>query len=154
MNDDYIELKEVMWNYRAKEGQWCKLPYPNHPNGCPNFPECIKKNQLEGYSPVELKWYAVIEIFNLAQHAYNMKLKHPRWSDRQCRCVLYWQNSVRKRLREKMNKIMESMPNAVCGTLCPEALGVNVFGTMAKVGITLYKNPDTVRKIAFIGVQE
>jgi hypothetical protein len=50
-----IELKQVMWNYRATEGQWCKAPYPDHPNGCPNFPKCIEKNQLEDYSPTQLQ---------------------------------------------------------------------------------------------------
>lgn len=146
-----IHLEKILYDRKACDGTWCKAPYPGHPNGCPNFPDCIKDQKLEFYSPCELDWYAVIEDFDLKTHAQRMKEKHSDWSDRQCRCVLYWQNSVRKILRKKAEELCLKVNGCVI-TLCPEALGVNVFGTMAKHGLILYKNPNLVHKIAFVGV--
>jgi hypothetical protein len=34
---------------------------------------------------------------------------------------------------------------------CPEASGINLFVTMAKVGINLRPNPDEVNKIVLVG---
>lgn len=151
--NEIIELKKVMFDKRANNGIWCKAHYPNHPLGCPNFPNCIEKNQLKYCSPNSLKWYAVIEEFDLETHANKMKKNHPNWTNKQCRCILYWQNSVRKKLKEKAEKACLKL-NGFVVTLIPEALGINVFGTMAKVGIILYKNPKIVKKIAFVGVKE
>ena len=147
---EVIHLNKVLWTYKAYDGTFCCMPYPNHPKGCPKFPKCIEDNQLEFYSPTSLSWYAVIEEFDLETHAKKMKELHPKWTDRQCKCVLYWQPTVKKKLFEKAQKAMYEI-GGCCLTLCPEALGVNVFGTMAKEGIILYKNPKLVRKIAFIG---
>ena len=148
---DYIRLEKVLWTYKARDGTFCCLPYPDHPKGCPNFPTCIENNELDDcYSPTQLQWYAMVEEFDLEAHAKNMKAKHPDWSKRQCECVLYWQGHVRKILREKAEKVCSEIGGCVV-TLCPEALGVNVFGTMARVGIILRKNPTLVRKIAFVG---
>ena len=33
--ESYFEVVEVVVDYRARD--WCRLPYPDHPRGCPNF---------------------------------------------------------------------------------------------------------------------
>jgi hypothetical protein len=160
--NELVELKEIAIDVRARDGTWCTLPYPRHPHGCPNYPECVEGQpsltQLEAIHPYA-KWYAVIEEFGLKDFSERMKQQHPDWSDRQSRCVLYWQASVRKRLLRKMRyyagKLVEDNPD-LCGKPLdilhiPEASGVNVFATMNRVGIVLMKNPDLVRKIMFIG---
>lgn len=157
---DLIELPKIVWDQKARDGTYCRLPYPNHPKGCPNYPKCIEENPpREHIERTGAKWYAVIEEFDLKAHAEAMKLKHPNWSERQCRCLLYWQGSVRKRLKYKAegyeiklfwDELHRKGKTAILE--CPEANGIDMFATMANVGISLQRNPDLVRKIMLIGV--
>jgi hypothetical protein len=175
---DIIELPTIMYDVRAKDGTWCQLPYPNHKKGCPNFAKgCTHcgdwKKVLDyklgerangcGTHWITYKWYAVIEEFDLEKHANKMKHKHPDWSKKQCYCVLYWQSTVRMKLKAKAKKYLKELAvkdgnfhfDWACHLIeIPEAHGVNVFGTMAKAGLILYKNPKIVRKIMFVGIQQ
>lgn len=140
-----IRLTDVIYDKRARDGTWCCLPYPNHPRGCPKFPDCPKQVfDFKDYSD-DMVWFAVIEEFDLKEHAIKMKKKHPKWSDRQCRCVLYWQSKVRKKLMDRCKEIGGEIIRD------PEAAGVNLFATMSKYGLFLKANPDYVYKIAFVG---
>jgi hypothetical protein len=145
-----IELTEVVYDRRARNGTWCRLPYPGHPKGCPNFPVCPSKQ----YDFHELlswtHWYAVIEEFDLLAHALRMKSIHPTWTERQCRNLLYWQGGVKSRLKSKAKALYECERGDVLLEI-PEACGVNVFETMAKVGINIERHPDMVRKVMLIG---
>ncbi len=79
-----------------------------------------------------------------------MKEKHPEWSDRQARCCLYWQGSVRKQLREETKKFADK--NGMVYTLIPEAMGVNVIATARKLGVPIKAKPDDmIYKIALVG---
>jgi len=143
-----ITLQEVVYDERARDGTWCQAPYPNHKKGCPNFPKCIEERPrfkaYQGYT-----WYAVTEEFDLAAHAEKMKAKHPHWTNRQCRNLLYWQGGVRKRLRIKAEGFCYSSTDVLLDI--PEANGVNVFATMAKHGVFLKANPDYVTKVMLVG---
>jgi len=142
---------DVVIDLRARE--WCKMVYPDHPKGCPNYGRRITcPPQAPIWSDVMEGPYVLVGIeFNLREWARKMKEKHPEWSERQCRCCLYWQGKVRKQLRIECEKIKEQNPELVI-SYCPEAMGVHVFETCYKNGIKLHKNPqDTVWKIAVIG---
>lgn len=67
-----IKIKRIERNtifFTAKTRIWCKLPYPNHPHGCPNYgknPNCppnteIMENILTRYNFFYLI-YAIFEI--------------------------------------------------------------------------------------------
>jgi len=99
-------------------------------------------------TPWNCEWYAVIEEFDLKAHAYRMKGLYPWWTNRQCRNLLYWQGRVRSRLRKKTYDFFK--PGDVILEI-PEACGINVFETMALVGVELKRNPDVVKKIMMIG---
>lgn len=142
-----------------KVGQWCRIPYPNHPKGCPNY---RKKDtcppgapDLESFFEIQKPMYMIFHDFDLSEHAARMKAKHPHWSDRQCRCVLYWQNSSRKKLREKAHLyMMQQRLNAI--TLCPEGMGMNVYATAMRHGVRLEKIRDLsiCRHVAVIGYRK
>ena len=138
-----------------KTREWCKLPYPGHTKGCPNYgkkDDCPPKAPMvdEVFDLSKPHWL-IVEEFNLGEFAEKMKEKHPHWSDKQSRCLLYWQGSVRKKLRLALEEFQEKMPDTIY-TLLPEAMGVNVFLTAKKVGIKIDKNPmGTVYKIALVG---
>jgi hypothetical protein len=144
-----IALETVVVDDRARDGTWCTLPYPGHPHGCPNYPECIESRPHFSEYPI-LTWTAVVERFDLALHARKMKIKHPLWSRRQCRNLLYWQGGVRKRLREKARKIARPVMGDIILEI-PEANGVDVYKTMENHGLKLERDPDIVHKIMFVG---
>lgn len=174
---DLFKLEEIVLDERAQNGTWCKLPYHGHPNGCPNANgTCTKGISFAKLMPklgeqintmrthwITYQWYAVVEEFDLKNHAAKMKEKHPDWTDRQCRNLLYWQNGVRSRLEKKAKiyrKQLATEPSGFCHDWAchlieiPEAHGVNVFETMAKVGVILQRNPDIVKKVMFIGINQ
>lgn len=143
---------QLIVDYRARE--WCKLPYPGHPKGCPNFghkatcpPQvcCI-----EGFIDLGKPMWLVVEAFDLRGHMDRMKATHPTWSNRQARCVLYWQASVNKRLQEACS-VQAQHENGVY-TVCPEAMGVNVILTAKQLGLPVHNRPrDVVFKIGLVG---
>jgi len=135
--------------------EWCKLPYPNHPKGCPNYgvrdtcPPKIKRI-AEVFDLSRPHFFILVE-FDLASHVAAMAKKHPNWTDRQCRCVLYWQGKPRSKLKKESKKFVENNPGTSF-TTCPEAMGINVFRTCHKHGLMMKKNPQkTVYKISFVG---
>jgi len=151
MESKIVKIDEVDINLRARE--WCKLPYPNHPNGCPNY------SVREDCPPKAPIWNEYIECpcilvglkFNLKEWIENMKAKHPNWSERQCKCCLYWQGKVRKELRNICNKI-KGKDESLFISYTPEAMGVQVINTAVKAGLDVKVKPkDYVWKIAIIG---
>lgn len=129
--------------------KWCKLPYPNHKKGCPNYgkKECPPKASFfENIISPPFKLIAV--RFDLEEHAKKMKEKHPDWSDKKARCLLYWQKGVDKKLKQECEKIADN--NIILYR--PEAHGVNLFATCKNIGLVLEKNPKKyVWKMAIIG---
>ena len=134
---------------------WCALPYPGHPKGCPNLnvkDECPSKCRMI-YDNFNLKkdhWFAIIKFDMEAQMARMLDL-HPDWSEKQCRCCLYWQEGVRKKLRQLCESKIDGN-HRLSYTLIPEAGGVHVFDTMLQHGISMSRDAYPVLyKIALIG---
>ena len=148
-NNNLILLNNIVYDKRARDGTWCTLPYINHKKGCPKYPKCMKEREDFNKFPRDIFWYAVIEQFDLEKHAEKMKLKHPDWTERQCRNLLYWQGGVRKRLREKTRNF--AGPGDIILDI-PEANGVDIFSTLEAHGIPLDRhNPNIVRKVMLVG---
>lgn len=130
----------------------CRRPYPDHPRGCPNY------GHKEGCPPFvplfDEKYdctqgvYAIITEFDLKEHAGRMKAKHPLWTERQCRNLLFWQGKARKNLKAEISRFLVSHPRHGV-EMAPEALGVNVTRTLRNVGIYLEWPPrDIARQVA------
>mgnify|MGYP000962170430 CR=1 FL=1 len=119
----------------------CVRPYPLHPKGCPNFGKKIGcPPDAPIYRPVG-PVAAIFNIFPLACHVRWMRDRHPDWSDRQLRCVLYWQPAARKQLKAEIRKFLSDHRGWRI-IACPEACGVNLTQTMAEVGIRLEWPPE------------
>lgn len=80
------------------------------------------------------------------------KVKVPKvWSDKQARCVLYWQNGVRSNLKKKAEEALRIIPSGIILDI-PEANGIFVIPTMAKVGVNInIHHPDIVIKVMLVG---
>ena len=135
--------------------QWCKLPYPNHPKGCPNYGirlDCppIIKTLPELFNLNKPHWLAIVD-FDIKSHRNKLQKIHPNWSHRQLSCCLYWQGGVRKQLKQLCYNFTSSHPNTTYST-CPEAMGIQIIRTLKEQHIPVStKIKDTVYKVALIG---
>jgi len=149
-----VLLSEVVID-RKMQGM-CRLSYPNHPRGCPNFdhkrgcPPAVPlfSEVFDLSKPV----YAIVNSFNLAEHVSRMKAAHPHWTDRQLACCLYWQPTARNQLKAEIARFRSGHQEYTVDT-CPEAKGVNVTETLRRAGIELEWPPvQCVRQVALAGV--
>lgn len=134
----------------------CRRPYPGHPKGCPNYGHKLGCPPLAPlFSEVfdlSKDVFAIIIEFDLEQHTARMRLKHPSWSESQCRCLLYWQPKVRKLLKGEVARFLPSHPGYVA-EMTPEAMGVDVTRTLRNAGVILEWPPRRiVRQVALAGV--
>lgn len=148
-------VDSLIIDYRARD--WCKLPYPNHPRSCPNFgkkDDCPPKApNVEDFFDLDKDLTLIAVRYDLERHAVRLKAnaraKGKEISDRQARCVLYWQGKVRKALREFCERVT-ILPEIY--TLIPEAMGVHVIRTAKLNGIPIKTRPERyVWKIALTG---
>jgi len=147
-----IKLDRIDYTEKARE--WCKLPYPDHPKGCPAYgrrKDC-PPNAPRFHERFDPPFYLVAVRFDLAEHAKKMRVKHPDWSEKQARCLLYWQRQVDKQLKKECLKLLDKLPASFDYTMKPEAMGVNVITTALKIYIPIETKPQNyVWKIAIIG---
>ena len=133
--------------------EWCKLPYPNHPKGCPMFGT---RSSCPPHAPsfreiVEPPYYLVLQEFDLEAQEKRMKELHPNWSRKMCRNSRYWQSTLRRSLMREAQQFLWQFPEGIILER-PEANGVNLFSTCRIHGIKLEKNPQKiVKKIVLIG---
>jgi len=99
--------------------------------------------------------YIAFSTFDLAAHVAKMKDRHPDWTDRQLKNVLYWQPASRKLLREKI-KLAQDMTECDLVITCPEAMGVNVYMTCRVSGLILepIKYLNTCHHVALVGFKK
>lgn len=143
------KIKEETIIFSEDTGKWCLRPYPNHPNGCPNInrEECFPfarflRDIIGNYN----YFYLVYINFNFAKYKELRKEENPEFfnSENRLKCLIYWQNSVKKLLKEKIERIISQNRDfliAGCGpgmkikgykyyAYSMEAMGINVFSTL------------------------
>jgi hypothetical protein len=154
-----IPIDALSCDLRAMNGAWCTLPYPDHPDGCPNF------NTRETCPPVtqsiqdiiDRPYYLVGIKFDLASHANRLKMKHPHWSERQARCVLYYQARLNKQLWAKAEVFTRQLGSDFIFVKKPEAHGVDMFTLCQKYRIHLacdYLHQKYIYKFVIVGKQK
>lgn len=138
MNIELTDVTIVKPVIDPRVKSFCRLPYPGHPHGCPNFnkraicpPRAPRFDKLVDITrPV----YCIVNRFDLRAHAEIMKTRHPDWSEAQIYCCLYWQGKARKQLRLKVDSFLQNHPGYIA-LYCPEGSGVDVVATVAQIGI-------------------
>ena len=140
---------------------WCQLPYPGHPKGCPNFGKRPKNCSPQAPHVTKLfnvrkPMFLVWSEFDLAAHAARMKAKHPKWSDRQCRCALYWQEGSKKQARERSEYFIKFIlkDKRYVAHHMSHAAGVQLYATWAAAGVPLQRIRDITinRHVSLVGV--
>ena len=149
-----VPIKKLITSNRT--GSWCRLPYPNHKTDCPNYGKnkwCPPQAPMvDEYFELSKPLYIVHSEFDFYGHVEKMRAKHPEWSDRQCACVLYWQGTSRKQMKERVARAMWELGTNASAS-CPEAMGVNVYATALLSGLKLdrIRHLKTCRHITIIG---
>lgn len=163
-----VKLKEIVMGNTA---EWCKLPYPDHPDGCPNFG---KKKGCPPTAPLATDlitdpYYLVYLYYDLEAQEKRMKEKHPKWSTRQARCCLYWQRTVMKEVMVEAKFLIKTLssekslfrmaygydePQSSIILENPEGAGIDLFKTCEQAGIHLerdYLHQRYVYKMVIVG---
>ena len=139
----------------------CTRPYHGHSHGCPNYGK--KKScppqvpALDHILILDRPIWAVWNAFDFAGHVGRMRNKHPKWSERQLACCLYWQRGARNKLATEVKKFFSETKHWAMQRVldCPEATGVNVTATMKAIGIELEWPPKKVAyQIALVGTMK
>ena len=100
--------------FTPKTRLWCRLPYPGHPGGCPNAgregdpgaPACPPRAPFMDHLPEDYRhFYLVWGRLDFAEYRRRMRALDWVKSDRQARCVLYWQGSLKSRLLGAVERI-------------------------------------------------
>ena len=151
----FIEIKNPVIDHSVRGLCW--RPYEGHPHGCPNYKKCDRcpprAALLQNAFDLNDRMFVVYNAFDIASHVMKMSQRHPKWSDRQLRCCLYWQPTARKALRREINIFLSIHPGLYI-VETPEAMGLNVTATMASVGIHLEWPPVNVTyQVALAGTQ-
>ena len=135
----------------------CHRSYSNHKKGCPNIDKCYHLNIpnfeiISEYGKYN-HFYLIYAKFDFKQYKDLRKKEHSNWSEKQIKCVLYWQKSVKKILSEFINQQDLSNHGYIlgCGTGLKiknqdrvgsmENSCINVFSTCKLNGIKLEINP-------------
>jgi len=150
-------IREITQHLRVNEHsrEWCLLPYPNHPYGCPNYGMrvvCLPDApMIQEFVDIQRSLWLVVVEFNIGKQERRMLQQHPEWSRRQARNLLYWQGEVNSTLSIRTEVFVQEHPGTVY-TLCPEAMGVNVIATAQRVGVPVKVKPNsTIYKMALVG---
>lgn len=149
-----IEIKEEDLIINPATQGWCGLPYKDHPKGCPNFnrrKDCPLNTFLMG-EVIGPPYHLMGVSFDIEKQAMKMKEKHPNWTERQARCLLYWQGTVNKRLRILAERFVDG-DESLKVINKPEAHGVDVFKMCEKIGWHLEKKHpwNFIWKIVLVG---
>ncbi len=134
----------------------CLRPYHNHPDGCPNYG--IKKGcppnieMFDQIYDVSKDIFAIVTVFNLAEHIKNKKLEHPDWTEFQLRNSRHWQGTDKRIHKIAIAEFNKMYPEFIV-TKDPEALGVNLIETLKQINIELqFPTIDKVYRTSLAGI--
>ncbi len=115
----YIRLNSVKYDERARNGTWCKMPYPGHPGGCPNYPGCIARRMDFKTIRGDYQWFAVFERFDLKAHADEMRRKsEERRAEAVSTYMIIWNVISEEAVIEKAKETKQRIPQIWTEPMC------------------------------------
>lgn len=149
----FMFKSKVIWHPHVKT--WCGSGY-NGKKGCPNIGRskyCPPNDKnIDEIIDINEEVYVFGLSFNLKFHANKLREKHPKWTQKQCYNIIYWQPKEKKRFKVLINQFKKAHPKLVVDAL-PEGHGVNITRMMKDAHIPLsWDYPlDIVWRIAIAG---
>jgi hypothetical protein len=113
---NFEKLVEINWKeinkgtivHYPEVEEFCKRPYPDHPNGCPNIEKCksLKSNlpSLKSILSQHSHFYLFYAELDFDTYKRERNALKPEFFNtrRRLECVLYWQRPVKKLIEEKL----------------------------------------------------
>lgn len=165
MISDFVNIyvKQVYPNsiiFTRKTWGWCRMPYQDHPRGCPNFgknPNCPPNSKyMEDIKLNFSYFYLIYADFDFRKYKddrkdklvqkYKEKLQNGEWNEleyqkkistlteRSIGNLLYWQKPVKNLLKKKVSEI-ENKKFHILG--CGSGFWDNIY-SMESAGIDVY----------------
>ena len=108
-----ISIKRKTIKITPKTFLYCKFPYKNNKNGCPNYNKCdlcppnttlINLDKFNYFYLVYAKFdYFRYWLYRLFEAIKTDNLKF--WTTQRLNSLLYWQSSIKKKLKDKIKEI-------------------------------------------------
>lgn len=148
-----LKIDKSTISFKENIGEWCKLPYPDHPNGCPNYGKNLYCPPDNPFYKEEVLKYSIHILFythfNINAYKSELSIKNKDWSDRKLSCCLYWQKSLKNKLFQKVLPYYDKNVDLLlgCGSgfgniyYSMESVGINVFKTLKDNNINIERNP-------------
>lgn len=97
----------------------------------------------------------IIAKFDFEKYIHLMQQKNPNWSQKQIRCVLYWQSQIKKILKKEIQKYHPDLVlscGSGIGTYSMEAVGIDVMNSLKKLNFPIEIKPQHyVHLVCLIG---
>jgi hypothetical protein len=89
--------------------------------------------------------------FDFKRYKVQMQSEHPLWTERQCACNLYYQNTIKKQLYDYVSPYFVLRNQLLMG--CGSGFGKNIY-SMESVGINIGYHLETkpVNEITFVSL--
>lgn len=147
-----VKVNQIIFTKKTR--LWCKLKYPGHKNGCPNYnksPFCPPQSPyLEGKLNKFINLKLIIAQFDFESYKQSMGKLHPHWTEKQKGNLLYWQSQIKKRLKIYIKKLSPDLilgNGHGIGSYSMEATGIYVLKTLWNLGIKIELKPKTIVKL-------
>lgn len=134
---------------------WCRLPYPKHPQGCPNFgiKEKCPPNAPYFLDVFEDKVLVAFVKFDFENYLKLRESAHPDWNDRELRNPRHFQGHLDSVLRESISLLDQNIVAGRIPVFSPEAMSVNLHLTCRAAGIELEWPPKkSMYRVALLGI--
>jgi predicted metal-binding protein len=153
-----IRFSDIIFDERVRS--YCKIPYQGHKMGCPNYNSnrfCPPKSPTAREMSYELskysRFYLLYLHFDFKTYQKLMReewsLKNPEVTEKQIKCVLYWQGAARALLKKRIDELRQentffllTCGSGFCECASMEAVGINVFETFKQARLEMIeRNP-------------
>jgi len=161
LDANVIDKSTIVFSQQVRE--WCKLPYPGYPNGCPNYgknPLCPPNSPYRADVLCKNAVFTLVTAtFDIVPYAAKTKELHPEFSDKQARNSRLWQSSIKRMLSDK---ILNEIPytdilgtgGGLLGYQSAESGGVDMFATFQRNSIPFDKTAMQLIVLAAIIIRE
>ena len=146
-----VQFESIVWAEQIK--RLCRISYIDHPEGCPNCgdPKCrdapFMRETVRKYPYL----YLGLAVVDFKKYLDMMRRKHTDWSEKQIKCVMWYQKQVKSHFYQYMKQRAHGKYLLLgCGSgfgdglYSMEACGIYVWGLFENLKLPYERNAVTI----------